>query len=348
MNKIDTALWNEFKIMDIFETNKKGNKIQVPTGASVSSKDLIEDGTTPRITVTGINNGISGMFDYNGNESSHYRLFNNFISVSFLGTVFYQEGNATLDMKVHCLKPLHILLNKYTGQYLVGAIKASLRESSYADQISSTILPEMKIKLPVDSDGNPDWNYMEAYMKDIEAIVSDKILKLESINNIEKNKIDISNWKEFSLKSLGFSNFHGKRIKKSDRIDGDIIFITAGKENCGVIGRIGNDIGIWHNPITVDMFGNCFYHDYDCFGDDNVYAFINDNLSALSKSFIASSINARNKNIFMYSDQFRQDNADTLSVLLPEKNGNPDWEYIETYMSQIEDRVKTKLNLLIY
>lgn len=168
MGKIDTSEWKEFRIKDLFETQKKGNKLQVPTGASVPVQDLLEDGATPRITVTGSNNGIFGFYDYCGKNIADYRVFNNFVSVSFLGTVFYQEGNATLDMKVHCLKPKGITLNKYIGRFLVGAIRASLRESSYSDQISSTILPEMTIMLPKDKTGQPDWVYMEEYMRKVE------------------------------------------------------------------------------------------------------------------------------------------------------------------------------------
>lgn len=166
--KVDTREWGEFRVGELFKTQMKGKKIQVPTGANVPMQDMIKDGSTPRITVTGVNNGVFGLYDYCGKNSTEYRVFRNFISVSFLGTVFYQEGEATLDMKVHCLQPNHITLNKYTGNFLVSAIKASLRESSYSDQISSTILPEMTIMLPKDKTGQPDWAYMEEYMRKVE------------------------------------------------------------------------------------------------------------------------------------------------------------------------------------
>lgn len=166
--KVDTREWGEFRVGELFKTQMKGKKIQVPTGANVPMQDMIQDGSTPRITVTGVNNGVFGLYDYCGKNSTEYRIFRNFISVSFLGTVFYQEGEATLDMKVHCLQPNHITLNKYTGNFLVSAIKASLRESSYSDQISSTILPEMTIMLPKDKTGQPDWAYMEEYMRKVE------------------------------------------------------------------------------------------------------------------------------------------------------------------------------------
>lgn len=177
--KVDTREWGKFRVGELFKTQMKDKKIQVPTGANVPMQDMIKDGSTPRITVTGVNNGVFGLYDYCGKNSTEYRVFRNFISVSFLGTVFYQEGEATLDMKVHCLQPNHITLNKYTGNFLVSAIKASLRESSYSDQISSTILPEMTIMLPKDKTGQPDWVYMEEYMRKVEERVKATMGKLE-------------------------------------------------------------------------------------------------------------------------------------------------------------------------
>lgn len=181
--KVDTREWGEFRVGELFKTQMKGKKNQVPTGANVPMQDMIKDGSTPRITVTGVNNGVFGLYDYCGKNSTEYRVFRNFISVSFLGTVFYQEGEATLDMKVHCLQPNHITLNKYTGNFLVSAIKASLRESSYSDQISSTILPEMTIMLPKDKTGQPDWAYMEEYMRKVEERVKVTMEKYEMTVN---------------------------------------------------------------------------------------------------------------------------------------------------------------------
>ena len=161
------------------------------------------------------------------------------------------------------------------------------------------------------------------------------------------NKIDSSNWKEFSIKSLGFAIHHGKRIKKAERVDGDIVFLTAGKENCGVVGTIGNDVKLWNCPITVDMFGNAFYHNYECSGDDNVYAFINNDLSGFVKMFIASVINAKTRMLYSYIDQFRQKDAETLSVKLPTMlNGLPDFKYMENYMRALEDIVNSSLTNL--
>ncbi len=160
-------------------------------------------------------------------------------------------------------------------------------------------------------------------------------------------KINTNGWKEFSLKELGFVVHHGTRIKKADRIDGNTIFLTAGKENQGVAGTIGNDVEVWHNPITVDMFGNCFYHPYNCAGDDNIYAFVNDDVSSFAKTFIAAIINTKHGDTFAYINQFRQGDADVLAAPLPSTPaGEPDWDYMEQYIKRIELTARSNLAIL--
>lgn len=161
MKLIDTKQWKEFMIYELCKTTMVGNKLQVPTGASVSVKQLRE-GNIPKISVSGINNGIVG---YYHSKDKNYRVYNNFISVSFLGTVFYQEGDAQLDMKVHCLKLKDIELNRNLALFLVTVIRKSIMLYNYADQISSTVLPYLSVKLPVDEIGNPDYVYMENFIK---------------------------------------------------------------------------------------------------------------------------------------------------------------------------------------
>ena len=161
---INTDNWKSFKVSDIFITEKHGSKIQTPTGAMMKKKEL-QDGNTPRVTVSNYNNGITGY--YADSDNKNYRTYENFISVSFLGTVFYQPEKVSLDMKVHCLKPLAHELNVYTATYIVSIIRKAISNYAYSDQLSSTILAELEFKLPATKEGQPDWEYMEAYMKNI-------------------------------------------------------------------------------------------------------------------------------------------------------------------------------------
>lgn len=161
-------------------------------------------------------------------------------------------------------------------------------------------------------------------------------------------KIDTSGWKEFHMTDIGFKVYHGSRITKAERVEGDTVFLTAGFENCGVVGTIGNEnIDVWEKPITVDMFGNVFYHDEACAGDDNIYAFLNSKLSKAAKLFVASAVVSVTQSKYSYQQQFRQGDANKLSVYLPcTHDGDPDWAYMESYMANLETKVADSLALL--
>ena len=148
------------------------------------------------------------------------------------------------------------------------------------------------------------------------------------------SKIDVSQWKEFKLTNL-FEPHHGKRLTKRDRVSGDVPFLTAGFDNQGVKGYLAGNFEIWHNPISIDMFGNCFYHEYDCAGDDNVYALVNNDMTSNAKLFIAGVLNKQLSIQFSYKDQFRQHDLDVLSIKLPvNSSGEPDWQYIDSYIAK--------------
>ena len=147
-------------------------------------------------------------------------------------------------------------------------------------------------------------------------------------------QIDTSNWGKFRVGDL-FETFHGERLKKSDRIEGSTPFVTAGSENQGVADYIVAEKK-YSNAITIDMFGNCFYHDGILFGDDNIYFLISNNISKYSKLFITTIINSTLKEKYSFSHQFRQKDLDTLTINLPSTQDNfPDWQFMEDYMKEI-------------
>lgn len=151
-------------------------------------------------------------------------------------------------------------------------------------------------------------------------------------------KLTDRKWKEFELSGENgiFQNFHGKRLVKENRIGGAIPLLTAGESNQGVSDFISNqELERYSDCISIDMFGNAFYHEYVCCGDDNIYFFINNEISKEAKLFIVTCIN-NNKSKYSYGKQFRQRNADTTRIMLPiNKFGEPDFEFMERYVKYI-------------
>ncbi|WP_288623335.1 restriction endonuclease subunit S [uncultured Streptococcus sp.] len=145
--------WKVFRVDEIFD---------LFTGASIS-QDKFSAGKIPRVTATDLNNGI-GLFT-NRLENKNYRIFDNFISVSFLGSIFYHSYEASLDMKIHGLKVKERELNPNLAHFLITCLKSSLPQASYGNQLSSKDLLTKSILLPINEKGTPDWTFMENYVQ---------------------------------------------------------------------------------------------------------------------------------------------------------------------------------------
>lgn len=355
-NKIDVRKWKEFKIFEIFMTSNVGSKKQVPTGASVSKKDLEENGNTPRISVTGINNGIVGCYNCKLQDKSNYRVYNNFISVSFLGTVFYQEGECSLDMKVHCLKPIDKNLNKYIALYLVTAIRASLKESSYSDQISSTVLPYLNIKLPVDIEDNPNWDYMEQYMKSVEKKAHDTIDKMNKCKE-ENNKVDIKKWKAFHLYDLFEIDAGTKMDRIAMKFDNPTInFVGRSGINNGVTAIVNEVEG--YEPYNAGnmtlalggaYLGSCFVQEKKFYTSQNVIVLKpKKDISINAKHFICSVIfKEGNTHYKAFIDELNRHIKTDFTIKLPvNQYDEPDFDYMDEYIEKIKRNAINKINIL--
>ncbi len=350
MKQIDTRQWKEFIIKDIFITEKQGKNCQVPTGAYIEKKSLL-DGNIPRITVMGTNNGICGYYA-NNIDDKNYRIYENFISVSFLGTVFYQKEQASLDMKVHCLKPINIELNEYTGLFLVTAIGKSLKASTYSDQISSKVLAGLSIKLPVDETGNPDFSYMESYMKNLELAASTSLTDLQSAKKSDiSGTLDISSWKLFQISEL-FNVQKGKRLTKADMKDGKIRFIGASAINNGITAYISNDEHLHpQNTITLSYngsIGEAFYQDEMFWASDDVNVlYPKFKMNREMAFFIIPLLKTAGKR-YAFIDKWKKEDMENSKIPLPvDKDGNPDYKYMENYIVNKFDMIKIYLTNLV-
>lgn len=355
MQRIDSANWHLFQIRDIFITEKGGN--QVPTGACVSKLELKTKGSTPRISVTGINNGILGSFDYVGKTPKNYRVYNNFVSVSFLGTVFYQEGDASLDMKVHCLKPKDVELNKYTGAYLVAVIKTALKDYLYSDQLSSTKLATIYIPLPSTSNKDPNWRYMEEYMRGIEQRAKSSLSALLEVKRLQK-PIETTYWARFPLYSEHlFKIDMGSKMDriKMTKVSPKINFVGRGSVNNGVVDCVDiiDDIKPYEaGCLTLSLGGSIgltYIQEKPFYTSQNVCVLIpRNNMSLYCKRFISTMITCEGQRRYKaFVDELNRHIKTDFSILLPTtSDGEPNWQYMEMYMRGVEAMAKNKIDAL--
>ena len=130
------------------------------------------------------------------------------------------------------------------------------------------------------------------------------------------------------------------KTNQADR-EGDIPLITAGENNNGVIEYISLEIlkikKLFKNKITVDMFFNVFYHDYNYFSDDNIHTLIpiKFELNKYNSLFLVT-ILSKLKYKYAYGRQLRLMRLSFEKIKLPiDKNGAPDWQFMEDYIKSL-------------
>lgn len=328
--KLNTEEWKEFRIGDWFD-GENGD-------FDIKQEHINGKGT---ITITsGLENyGILGKTDVNAKI-----IDSNTITIDMFGNALYRpyEYKMVTHARVFALKPKFKMTN-HIGLFLSSILFFLKDKFSYSHMCSYNKIKDKKIKLP-SKNGEPDWNFMEKYIQEIEKKYIDKVDKYNQENiqkaldvvRITEDELDeelviepADRYEEFKIDTL-FKKYHGSRLRVEDRKEGNIPFITAGEEGRGVKEYISNHRSLYNNPITIDMFGNTFYHNLKLDGDDNIYFLINDELSAGVKLYISTVLNKVLTQQHSYAKQFRQKKLDRLTAVLPAiDKDTPDFEYME-------------------
>lgn len=350
------VLYKEFRVGDLMD---------MKSGKRVTKKKQIK-GDIPYVTAVSTNNGIDS---YIGNPPF---VVNNVITMSFLGDGFYhpydvsfKDGTYGFKLKEEGKESREVYL------YLLTQIKKQGSQlGDYSNGLRGNQIVEFIIQLPVKTleDTEPDWEYMEEYIKQKELTYIDKLnlefeKKKEQLIELigeESGYINIDDLPtaKFKVKDLYDNIYRGKRITKNDRVKGDIPLVTAGKEALGISEYIkGHTTQGVSNTITIDMFGNVFYRDYPYYMDDNIIVLHNEDISKENNLYIASTLNCL-KEEYSYASQFRMKSLESVKIELPinpeVSEIVPDWKTMEDYVNGIkhlylhkeESNHKEKLELL--
>lgn len=331
--------WKVFRIDSIFD---------MFTGASIS-QDKFNVGSIPRITATDTNNGI-GLFTERL-EDRNYRSFQNFISISFLGSVFYHNYEASLDMKIHGLKIKNRELNSNLAQFIIVCLKNSLPKVSYGNQLSSKDLLTKSILLPVDKNGTPDWTFMEEYVQ----------VKSNQINNTYQlprqheitdfRNLDEVEWDEYFIDEI-IDVKSGVRLTKDEQEKGRIPFIGSSDNHNGVTEFISNtNSSTSSNILGVNYNGSvgyAFYHPYKATFSDDVkrLSFKNGKNNQYTLLFLKHIIERQAKK-YAYGYKFNGQRMKRQIVKLPSKSdsGQPDFEFMEQQMKRMENQAIQKVGM---
>lgn len=157
--------WKEFNFKDVFRKIQRGKRLK---------KDDHIEGEVPYISSTSLNNGLDNFI---GNEEK-VRKFKNNLTIANSGSVgscFYHEYEYIASDHVTSLTLDRT--DKYVYLFMATIIKRLEDKYSFNREINDKRIKKERFILPADENGNPHWDYMSKFMKELEAENFEKVLE---------------------------------------------------------------------------------------------------------------------------------------------------------------------------
>ena len=145
--------WMEFKFNELFYIKK---------GKRITRLDLVP-GSTPFLSAIDRNNGIR---EFAGIIGIHEA---NTITINYNGSIgeaFYQDRPFWASDDVNVLYP-KFKLNKYIAMFLITIIKQEKYRFNYGRKWHKERMEESTMTLPINHNGEPDYVYMENFIKSL-------------------------------------------------------------------------------------------------------------------------------------------------------------------------------------
>ncbi len=146
--------------------------------------------------------------------------------------------------------------------------------------------------------------------------------------------LEINKWKVFTYREF-FEYKRGKRLIKNDRESGNVPYFSASEFNNGCTDMIGDPIFKESASIIYTTFGDCYYVDEMFTASDEISIFQKDCLNIFSGLFI-STVMTKNKYKYNFGRKAFKSRLLFDTIMLPvDKNGNPDWKFMENYIKSL-------------
>lgn len=335
MSKIDTSMWEPFKIRSLFTVKR-------PVARSQSKYD---DGDVPFVASGNYNNGV---LKYSCPKTGEILDKGNCITVSPIdGSAFYQKndflGRGGAGSSIIML--YNDSINEYSGCFIATIIRTVCKKYYYSDMANKAVVAEETIMLPVDENHQPDFSYMESYMKNQEIAVSASLTKLQSAKRFIKSRnAEFESWKIYKIKDI-FPNivkpavYHTREVKENPA---GIPYVVRSKFNNGVkyyVERPNSNV----NPAKVISFGaenaTFFYQKSEWISGRDMYYIDTRGIDEYACLFITSCLQPiaekYSYNYGMFPDLLKEER-----IKLPaNENGDPDFAFMEKYMQIVENKV---------
>lgn len=344
--KLTDVEWGEFKVKDIFEVTN--SKPYHKNNLKITEKGI------PYITRTSFNNGLEEVVE---NINVHKNPKNTISLGAENADFFYQSVEYITGNKMYFIQ--NDKISKNVGIFLVQSFRNSIKDSGfgYGKGLTGTRFKERIVMLPMDFQGQPNWQFMEDYIKQEQQVQARKVIDYYEQKLIELAAdvvgLDKVEWKEFSIESL-FNIKIGKNVdgNKVDRENGKTAYITRKENTNGLDGFIDEDSSFLNTNYPVITIGNetaePFVQEFPFFTGTKVNILTPKfDIDVPVLKYIATSLR-QHKNKYSYSFTINSTRLKKQNILLPtDESGNPNWKYMSDFVKKMElDKVNEVLEYI--
>lgn len=258
--------------------------------------------------------------------------------------VFYQPHSFFTGQNIQVLRNKE--LSQELALFLVETIRKQMVKFNWGGN-GATLgrLARLKIMLPVDKNGEPDFDYMESTiyeLKKAKTIEYREFLKkeLKSIRYVEIPKLDEKDWAAFHIVELFDKVQRGKRLKTEDHIVGNTPYISSTAINNGVDNFIGNKKNVRRYTHCLSLansgsVGSCFYEPFEFIASDHVTHLKKNGINKYQYLFLSVMLNRLSEK-YNFNREINDTRIKTEVIVLPvDGNGAPDYSYMEQYIKNI-------------
>ncbi len=156
MLSLNDREWSAFFLSDLFS---------ISSGKRLTKADM-DSGTIPFIGATDANNGIT-----NWVSTTNESIDRNVLGVNYNGSVVENFYHSYMCIFSDDVKRLHLKYredSKYILLFFKTIILQQKRKYTYGYKFNGHRMERQKILVPIDQGGNPDYDFMEQYIKERE------------------------------------------------------------------------------------------------------------------------------------------------------------------------------------
>lgn len=154
----DIREWREFRVEELFDSIYK---VASYNDSELERVDVWSEKAIPYVTRTDLDNSVKSLVLSAG--LANIEAGNAIVIGDTTSTISYQPGPFVAGE--HIIAARADWMNKYTGLFITCLLRQERYRYSYGRAYKLDSIRNTEIRLPVTSDGVPDWQWMESYIE---------------------------------------------------------------------------------------------------------------------------------------------------------------------------------------